>query len=64
MRHIILLLLFLVVNILGFSQTLDPFAIRYQNLQKGGIRIISNVSLGATNSALNSQLPPGGLCRH
>lgn len=60
MRHIILLLLFLVVNILGFSQTLDPFAIRYQNLQKGGIRIISNVSLGATNSALNSQLPPGG----
>ncbi len=60
MRHIILLLLLLVVNFLGFSQTLDPFTLRYQNLQKGGIRIISNVSLGASNSALNNQIPPGG----
>ncbi|MBP6091690.1 MAG: DUF11 domain-containing protein, partial [Crocinitomicaceae bacterium] len=60
MRYIILLLLLLVVNLQGNSQTLDPFTIRYQNLQKGGIRIISNVSLGASNSALNFQSPPSG----
>jgi gliding motility-associated-like protein/uncharacterized repeat protein (TIGR01451 family) len=59
-RYIILFLLFLFVAFQSNSQTLDPFSLRYQNLQKGGIRIISNVSLGASNSALNNQIPPGG----
>lgn len=44
-----------------FSQIVDPFSIRYQNQQKGGITMLSNVSVSCTNcSSTTSQLPPTG----
>ena len=62
MRQIISLIVFLftATSILN-AQVVDPFAIRYQNSQKGGIRLLSNVSVSCTNcAATTSQIPPIG----
>ncbi|MCE2683326.1 MAG: hypothetical protein LW704_10305, partial [Cryomorphaceae bacterium] len=62
MRQIISLIVFLftATSILN-AQVVDPFAIRYQNSQKGGIRLLSNVSVSCTNCATTtSQIPPIG----
>ena len=42
-----------------FSQIVDPFAIRYQINQKGGLVFLANTSVSGSNSA-NSEMPPGG----
>ena len=45
----------------SFSQIVDPFSIRYQNQQKGGIVMLANVSVSCTNCATTtSQIPPAG----
>ncbi len=41
------------------SQIVDPFAIRYQVNQKGGLVFLANTSVSCDCSA-NSELPPGG----
>ncbi len=48
-----------------FSQVVSPFNIRYQTNQKGGIVILSNVSITCNSSSSNcgtfqQQAPPGG----
>jgi hypothetical protein len=48
-----------------FSQVVSPFNIRYQTNQKGGIVILSNVSITCNSSSSNcgtfqQQVPPGG----
>ncbi len=45
----------------GFSQIVDPFSVRYQNQQKGGIVMLSNVSVSCTNcNTTIAQVPPSG----
>ena len=47
----------------GHSQLFEPFEIRYQNAQKGGIRFLSNVALSCSSgncSSLQAQMPPSG----
>lgn len=52
---------FLFLSFQLFSQIVDPFSIRYQNQQKGGITMLSNVSVSCTNcAATTSQIPPNG----
>ncbi len=59
MKQLALLILsFFAVNI-AFSQIIDPFAIRYQTNQKGGLTIMANTSL-TCNCAGNNEMPPGG----
>jgi gliding motility-associated-like protein/uncharacterized repeat protein (TIGR01451 family) len=56
---LILLLLFPFEQV--FAQIVDPFSTRYQNQQKGGIRILSNASVSCTNcTATTAQIPPAG----
>lgn len=43
----------------SFGQLIDPFAIRYQTNQKGGLKFLANTSVGC-NCAANSEIPPGG----
>ena len=60
-KGILLFMLFSIISIQAFSQIIDPFTIRYQNQQKGGIRLLSNVSVSCTNcAATTSQMPPAG----
>ena len=45
------------------SQLFEPFDVRYQNAQKGGIRFLSNVAISCSSgncSSLQSQMPPSG----
>ena len=61
LKRIVLLLSFSLILTQAFSQIIDPFSIRYQNQQKGGIRLLSNVSVSCTNCATTtSQIPPAG----
>ncbi|MGV3630735.1 MAG: gliding motility-associated C-terminal domain-containing protein [Bacteroidota bacterium] len=41
------------------AQIVDPFAIRYQVNQKGGLVFLANTSVGC-NCAGNNEMPPGG----
>ncbi|MFT6245851.1 MAG: hypothetical protein ACJA0U_003149, partial [Salibacteraceae bacterium] len=54
------LLLFLTSSV-SFGQTIDPFAIRYQTNQKGGLSILANVSVGCGTCSAHTELPPGGI---
>lgn len=54
------ILLFFSSSIFTFSQIVDPFSIRYQANQKGGIRLLSNVSISCNNCTATSQVPPTG----
>ena len=55
------ILVLLLFHQLSFSQIVDPFSIRYQNQQKGGIVMLANVSVSCTNCAtVTSQVPPSG----
>ncbi len=50
-----------ILSIQSYTQIIDPFAIRFQTQQKGGIRLLSNVSVSCSNcAATTSQMPPGG----
>jgi large repetitive protein len=43
------------------SQIVDPFAIRYQNQQKGGIRMLANASVTCSNCTTSqNEFPPAG----
>jgi gliding motility-associated-like protein/uncharacterized repeat protein (TIGR01451 family) len=43
------------------AQIIDPFSVRYQNQQKGGISLLSNSSVSCTNCATTTaQIPPTG----
>lgn len=42
-----------------FGQIVDPFSIRYQVNQKGGLVFLANTSVGC-NCTANSEMPPGG----
>jgi large repetitive protein len=48
----------------GFSQLIQPFNARYSTSQKGGIRILSNVSVscnsGSSCTSATSEIPPSG----
>ncbi|MCF8445225.1 MAG: SprB repeat-containing protein, partial [Crocinitomicaceae bacterium] len=48
----------------GFSQLIQPFNARYSTSQKGGIRILSNVSVscnsGTSCTSATSEIPPSG----
>ncbi len=45
----------------AFTQVIDPFSIRYQNQQKGGITMLANVSVSCTNcSSTTAEVPPNG----
>ena len=56
-----LILLMTLTTSYVFTQIVDPFSIRYQNQQKGGIRLLSNVSVSCTNCATTTaQMPPAG----
>ena len=55
------ILVLLLIHQFSFSQIVDPFSIRYQNQQKGGIVMLANVSVSCTNCAtVTSQVPPSG----
>jgi hypothetical protein len=46
----------------AFSQVIDPFSIRYQNQQKGGITMLANVSVSCTNCNVPiAEVPPSGV---
>jgi hypothetical protein len=58
-------ILYLFFSNTSFSQVVSPFNIRYQTNQKGGIVILSNVSITCNSSSSNcgtfqQQVPPGG----
>lgn len=56
-----LLFLFVLIPFVGNSQIVDPFSIRYQNQQKGGIKLLSNVSVTCSNcSTSQNEIPPAG----
>ena len=56
-----ILALLLLFPLFSFSQIVDPFSVRYQNQQKGGIVMLANVSVSCTNCATTtSQVPPSG----
>ncbi|MCH2223742.1 MAG: hypothetical protein MK066_03155, partial [Crocinitomicaceae bacterium] len=55
-----LLFLFVITSFFySFGQIVDPFSIRHQANQKGGIVMLANVSVGCSCSA-NNEMPPGG----
>ncbi|MES2589140.1 MAG: gliding motility-associated C-terminal domain-containing protein [Bacteroidota bacterium] len=58
-KHFILtiILFFIISNY--FGQIVDPFTIRYQTINKGGLVFLANTSL-TCNCAKNDQMPPGG----
>ena len=47
-------------SFISFGQTVDPFAIRYQTNQKGGLSILANVSVGCGTCSAHTEVPPGG----
>ncbi|TXI88050.1 MAG: T9SS type B sorting domain-containing protein [Crocinitomicaceae bacterium] len=60
-KHIVLSLLSLSFIFSAVAQVVDPFSIRYQNQQKGGIAMLSNVSVSCTNcNTTIAQVPPAG----
>ena len=60
MRRLYTLLFILNITTL-FSQTFDPFSTRYQTLQKGNIRILSNTSVSCAGSCTaTGEMPPSG----
>lgn len=50
----------ILIQLSTYSQILNPFAIRYQALQKGSIRVISNVSVSCSGCGVTSEVPPSG----
>jgi gliding motility-associated-like protein len=61
LSRVFFLILFSIIVNQAFAQIVDPFSIRYQNQQKGGIRLLSNVSVSCSNcAATTSQIPPAG----
>ncbi len=54
-----LFLIFLLFSYFTYSQNIDPFALRFQANQKGGLVMLANASIGC-NCAANNQTPPGG----
>ena len=61
----VLLLFFCVTNSKQIhAQIFDPFEIRYQNAQKGGIRFLSNVAISCSGAGScangQAQMPPSG----
>ena len=57
----LLVLFFLLFSSFANAQIVDPFSIRYQNQQKGGIRMLSNVSVTCSNcSSSQNEIPPAG----
>jgi gliding motility-associated-like protein/uncharacterized repeat protein (TIGR01451 family) len=45
----------------AFTQVIDPFSIRYQNQQKGGITMLANVSVSCSNcNSTTAVVPPTG----
>ena len=45
------------------SQIIEPFDLRYQNAQKGGIQFLSNVAISCTSgncANTQAQMPPSG----
>lgn len=59
MKTLVFLVCILIVSI-SFGQVIDPFAIRFQANQKGGIKMLSNVSVGCGCSD-HSEIPPAGV---
>ena len=56
-----ILIVLLLIHQVSFAQIVDPFSIRYQNQQKGGIVMLANVSVSCSNCATTtSQVPPSG----
>lgn len=56
-----LLFFFVLISFCSNAQIVDPFAIRYQNQQKGGIRLLSNVSVTCSNcTSSQNEMPPAG----
>ncbi len=61
-KSILLSLLTLLFFLEAFSQVIDPFSIRYQNQQKGGITMLANVSVSCTNcNVAIAEVPPSGV---
>ncbi len=60
----LLLFLYIAHSTQSHAQIFDPFELRYQNAQKGGIRFLSNVAISCTGSGTCSnaqaQMPPNG----
>jgi gliding motility-associated-like protein/uncharacterized repeat protein (TIGR01451 family) len=44
----------------GFSQIIQPFNIRYQVNQKGGLVFLANTSVGCGSCSGHTEMPPGG----
>lgn len=59
MKKILLLFAVLTSVLNSLGQIVDPFSIRYQTNQKGGIVMLANTSVGCSCTA-NNQTPPGG----
>ena len=59
MKKILLLSLILSYSCASFSQIVDPFSIRFQTNQKGGLVALANTSVGC-NCTANNEMPPGG----
>lgn len=49
----------IVLNV-AYSQIVDPFSIRHQVNQKGGIVMLANVSVSCNNCSAVNEVPPGG----
>jgi gliding motility-associated-like protein/uncharacterized repeat protein (TIGR01451 family) len=61
-KSILLSLLALLFFLEAFTQVIDPFSIRYQNQQKGGITMLANVSVSCTNCNVPiAEVPPSGV---
>ncbi|MGJ8661737.1 MAG: cadherin-like domain-containing protein, partial [Bacteroidota bacterium] len=70
MKKNILLLLYVLFALNGFSQVITPFAVQYQTSVKGGIRYLANSSIGCSVDPNNSgssactngtdEVPPSG----
>lgn len=60
MKKSYLLILFLIIiGHYSFGQNINPFTIRYQVNQKGGLVMMANTSVGCNCSA-NNEMPPSG----
>jgi gliding motility-associated-like protein/uncharacterized repeat protein (TIGR01451 family) len=59
MKTLSTLLLFFTISFSSFGQTIDPFSVRHQENQKGGLTMLANVSVGC-NCADHNETPPGG----
>lgn len=60
MQKLVFTLIMLHTSVWTFAQIIDPFSIRYQANQKGGIRMLSNVNISCGTCSATSEIPPSG----